>query len=203
MITNNSFSDIESKMNENGLVVTVGKPAARKFTGEQQGLAEGDYSPLIAGGMPANQQIGRSGRAFDALAFKNAKGATIHIGVNGITSPVMVLDSQTDATKWDGVAPAHSYYRFGKLSDIGLPANQKTITNGAKVTTLYDAQNFKLAKRIQYIVPEFEEGVRADGTQVRRPVYKPGCAIRSAWAVADYDKFAAAGTNTSLPVVAQ
>lgn len=201
MITNKSFSEIESQMNENGLVVTVGKPAAQKFTGEQQGLSEGDYTPLIAGGMPSNSQISRQGRPFEALAYKNTKGATIQIGVRGITSPVMVLDQPTDATKWDGVAPAHSFYRFGKLSDIGLAANQKTITNGAKVTTLYDAQNFKLAKRIQYIVPEFEEVVRADGTQVRRPVYKPGCAIRSAWAVADYDKFAAAGDNTSVPVV--
>lgn len=200
MITNVSFSDIESKLNENGLVMTSGKPAVTKFTGEAQGLGEGDYTPLIAGGSPANEQISRQGRPFSALAYKNAKGATIHIGLRGIVSPIMILDAATDASKWDGKASAHSYFRFGKLSDIGLAANQKVITNGVKQTTLYDAQNFKLAKRVQYIVPKFVEETRENGTVVRRPVYEAGCEIRSAWAVADYDKFAAAGNNTSLPV---
>lgn len=200
MITNNSFSDLESKLNENGLVMSSGKPAVQKFTGEAQGLGEGDYTPLIAGGMPANEQVSRQGRPFSALAYKNAKGATIHIGLRGIASPIMILDKPTDATKWDGKASAHSFFRFGKLSDIGLPANQKTITNGVKATTLYDAQAFKLAKRVQYIVPKFVEEVRDNGQQVRRPVYEAGCEIRSAWAVADYDQYAAAGNNTSLPV---
>lgn len=202
MITNNSYSDLEAKMNEQGLVMSSGKPAVQKFTGEAQGLSEGEYTPLVAGGMPANSQISRQGRPFDALAYKNAKGVTVQIGLRGITSPIMILDKPTDATKWDGKAPAHSFFRFGKLSDIGLAANQKAITNGAKQTTVYDAHGFKLAKRVQYIVPKFQEEVRADGTQVRRPYYEAGCEIRSAWAVADYDQFAAAGNNTSLPVEA-
>lgn len=200
MITNKSFSDVQSQMNENGLVITVGKPAARKFMGEQQGLAEGEYKPLVEGGMPSNDQIGRSGNKFAALAYKNDKGVTVQIGVNGITSTIMVLDAATDAAKWDGKAPAHAFFRFGALSDIGLTENQRTITNGTDTTVLYDAKPFKLAKKVQYIVPEFEDFVRADGTPGRRPVYKAGCAIRTVWAVADYDKFPGAGNNTALPV---
>jgi hypothetical protein len=200
MITNKNFNDIQSQMNDNGLVIVVGKPAARKFTGEQQGLAEGKYTPLVEGGMPANDQIVRSGNHFAALAFKNEKGTTIQIGVNGITSTIMVLDAATDATKWDGKASAKAFYRFGKLSDIGLTENQREITNGTDKTTLYDAQPFALKKRVQYIVPEFEDFVRPDGTPGRRPVYKAGCAIRTVWAVEDYDKFPGAGNNTTLPV---
>ena len=195
MITNKNFSDIKSKMNDNGLVIVVGKPAARKFTGEQQGLSEGTYKPLVEGGMPANDQVGRSGNHFAALAFKNEKGTTLHIGVNGITSTIMVLDVATDAVKWDGKASAKAYYRFGKLSDIGLAENQCEITNGTDKTTLYDAQPFALKKKVQYVVPEFEES--PDGR--RRPVYKEGCAIRTVWAVEDYDKFPGAGNNTTLP----
>jgi hypothetical protein len=186
-------------MNEIGLVITVGKPAARKFTGDQQGLAEGEYKPAIEGGMPSNKQIGRSGNEFQALAYKNAKGVTVQIGVNGITSTIMVLDKATDAAVWDGKMPAKAFYRFGKLSDIGLTENQRTITNGTDTTTLYDATPFKLTKKVQYIVPEFEDMVRADGTPSRRPVYKAGCAIRTVWAVEDYDQFPGAGNNTVLP----
>lgn len=199
MITNKSFSDIQSQMNENGLVLTVGKPAARKFTGAQQGLAEGEYTPAIEGGMPSNKQIGRSGNEFQALAYKNAKGVTAQIGVNGIISTIMVLDVPTDAAKWDGKAPAKAFYRFGKLSDIGLPENQRAITNGADTTTLYDAVPFKLTKKVQYIVPEFEDYTRPDGTLGRRPLYKAGCTIRTVWAVEDYNKFPGAGNNTTLP----
>lgn len=201
-IQNKSFAEVSSAMNNEGLVVSKSGKIARKFTGEQAGLAEGTYTPLIAGGMPSNEQKGRSGNPFDALAYKNAKGVTVQIGINGITSPIMVLDQATDATKWDGVMPAKSFYRYGKLSDIGLPANQKTITDGVNQTTLYDANEFTLSKKVQYIVPDFEEFTRADGSVGRRPVYKPGCAIRTVWAVGDFDKYPAAGDNTSLPAKA-
>ena len=198
MIANKSFSELQAVMQENGLILS-NAVAARKFTGDQQGLAEGVYKPLIENGTPANTQKGRSGREYAAIAFKNSKGVTINIGLSSIVSTIMVLDEQTDAQKWDGTAAAHAFFRFGKLSDIGLQENQRTSTNGVDQIVLYDAQPFELKKKVQYIVPEFEEFGREDGTIARRPVYKAGCAIRTVWAVADYDKFPGAGDNTSLP----
>lgn len=197
MITNKSFDQIKKFFEENGLQISVGKAPLRTFTGEQQGLGEGKYTPLLAGGMPTVKQIGRSGNEYQAFAYKNSKGVTIYIGGSSVTSPIMVLDAKTDAVKWDGKMPAHSFFRFGKLNEVGKLANQQQIA-GTDTSVVYDAEEFTLSKQVQYIVPHFREETR-DGRVVRIPYYEEDCDIRTVWAVADYDKFPGAGNNTSLP----
>lgn len=201
MLQNLDAAKLQQTMQDNGLVMST-SPDRTVFTGEQTGLTEGVYSPVMKGGTLSNEQVGRSGNKYNAIAFLDAKGRILNVGISSFANPIMILQSETADTKWDGKAKARSFFRFGATHKLFTqnadPKSVRSVVINGAAHKVYDMPNLALTKKVQYIVPEFEDGVNAQGQPVRRPVYKAGCQIRNVWATADYAENPGYGTNTEI-----
>ena len=158
---------------------------------------EKGFSPVVEGKNTRHGVV----TTYPAIFLTDAQGDERKVSVTSIVSTVMVLDDQNYSDeKWDGVAPAHAYHRYGGMTkSFGADKPKDYVDEDGKSTGYvgYPATKFTTGKTpVKYIVPRFVEGQRA-------PIYDAQCVVRTAYFAEDWKDFPGAGNNTSLPVATE
>ena len=178
---------------EKGLVLATLENARTIFTPNHDGLVPnmeyimlddgGGYSPVVVGKSKRNGETIK----YNAILLISVDGTELMVSLTSIISTVMVLDDQNySGDNWDGEAPCHAYYRYGKLTKSFDPHSPKyyDVDNDGNYRYLgYPVTSFKTGSTpVKYVLARFEEGKN-------RPIYDTLCKVRTAYFAEDWKNY--------------